>query len=137
MCGRFALFYQLAELIRQFGLDEFPSELGPRYNIAPGQQIAVVSSPRPDWRRLSLMRWGLIPHWAKEPPRGASLINARGETVTEKPAFRSCFQERRCLVPASGFYEWKRQGKEKFPHYLAPPHDGVLALDGLPKVDSA
>ena len=131
MCGRFALFCQLAELVRQFGLNEFPSDLAPRYNIAPGQLVAVISAPRPDWRRLSLMRWGLIPHWTKEPPRGARLINARGETVTEKPAFRSCFQERRCLVPASGFYEWQRRGGKRRPHFIASPNGDVLALAGL------
>ncbi|MCS6911475.1 MAG: SOS response-associated peptidase, partial [Anaerolineales bacterium] len=90
-----------------FGLSEpAPADLTPRYNIAPSQPVAIVPNREP--RRLELFRWGLIPSWAKDPKIGNSLINARAETAAEKPAFRAAFRRRRCLIPADGFYEWKK-----------------------------
>jgi putative SOS response-associated peptidase YedK len=110
MCGRYTLKTPAAELARIFsatlfpGLDSLPDI--PRYNIAPTQPVLAVRSLE-GRRMLSRLRWGLIPSWAKDPGIASSLINARGETVAEKPSFRTAFQRRRCLIPSDGFYEWK------------------------------
>ncbi|MCB1941875.1 MAG: SOS response-associated peptidase, partial [Candidatus Accumulibacter sp.] len=107
MCGRYALEAPRSQLSRRFALDEcvdFPA----RYNIAPASEIAVIRQSPVGERVLHLLRWGLVPHWAKDPAIGARLINARGESLSEKPAFREAFRRRRCLIPASGFYEWQR-----------------------------
>src|SRR5512141_2038924 len=104
MCGRFTLTVNPEELQQQFGLSEPPpTELVARYNIAPSQAVAVVANT-PD-RKLELFQWGLIPSWAKDPKIGNKLINARAETLAEKPSFRAAFKRRRCLVVADGFYE--------------------------------
>ena len=109
MCGRFTLFEADTILSKDFGAP-IPFELRPRYNIAPTQQIlAVRRTIGRNVREAVLLRWGLIPHWAKDPSIGNRMINARAETVAEKPAFRSAFRSRRCLVPSSGFYEWKKE----------------------------
>ena len=110
MCGRFLLTAPVEALRRLFGVTELPN-LGARFNIAPTQDVPVVrakaeSAGAAD-RELVMLRWGLIPSWAKDASIAASLINARGESVAEKPAFRAAFLQRRCLVPADGFYEWK------------------------------
>ena len=89
-----------------------PVELRPRYNVAPGQSVAAVRAD-PEGRRLSLLRWGLLPSWAKDPGIGYRMINARAETVASKPAFRSAYRARRCLIPADGFYEWVRKGTDQ------------------------
>ena len=105
MCGRFTLRTPTPILIEHFGLGRIPA-LPPRFNIAPTQDVAVVrQSPEPPLRELALLRWGLIPSWAKDPAIGNRMINARGETVATKPAFRAAFRRRRCLVLADGFYE--------------------------------
>lgn len=130
MCGRFALKAPKAELIDLFDLaacDDFPV----RYNIAPGTDIPVIRRSPEGLRVLHLLRWGLIPHWAKDPTIGARLVNARSESVTEKPAFRDAFRRRRCLVPADGFYEWKAEGKLKQPYYFSAASGTPLALAGL------
>jgi len=110
MCGRFLLTAPVEALRRLFGVMELPN-LGARYNIAPTQDVPVVrvkpDSTQSGDRELVMLRWGLIPSWAKDATIAASLINARGESVAEKPAFRAAFRQRRCLVPADGFYEWK------------------------------
>jgi putative SOS response-associated peptidase YedK len=116
MCGRFTLTTPGELLAAAFGLDE-PADLQPRYNIAPTQPIAVVRRiPAGAPRTLALLRWGLVPTWSKEPRNRALLINARAESLMEKPSFRDAFERRRCLVPATGFYEWKNApgGKEAF-----------------------
>ncbi|MBI5957734.1 MAG: SOS response-associated peptidase [Chloroflexi bacterium] len=107
MCGRFALTETNPTVLAQvFDLDSVPS-LSPRYNIAPTQAVAtVVRDPENGRSRLEVMRWGLIPSWAKDPAIGNKMINARGETIAEKPAFRAALRYRRCLVIADGFYEW-------------------------------
>ena len=130
MCGRFALKAPKAELIDLFDLsacDDYPV----RYNIAPGTDIPVIRRSPEGQRVLHLLRWGLIPHWAKAPAIGARLVNARSESVTDKPAFRDAFRRRRCLVPASGFYEWKTEGKLKQPYYFSAASGVPLALAGL------
>jgi putative SOS response-associated peptidase YedK len=107
MCGRFSLTTPSAALRDLFGFDELPN-LPPRYNIAPTQDVAAV---RLSGERLkptfTVLRWGLVPSWAKDPSVGSRMINARAETVTDKPAFRQAFRRRRCLIPADGFYEWQ------------------------------
>jgi putative SOS response-associated peptidase YedK len=106
MCGRFILTLEAPELEKELGIKEIPPDWRPRYNIAPTQPVAVVTDP--EARQIEFMRWGLIPSWAKDPSIGSKLINARAETVREKPSFRKAFQERRCLILADGFYEWQR-----------------------------
>jgi len=114
MCGRFSLALDPEELREVFGLVETPTLWIPRYNIAPTQPVAVITdAARP---KLDYMRWGLVPSWAKDISIGQKLINARAETIREKPSFRSAFSRRRCLIPADGFFEWKKtEGSKKTP----------------------
>ena len=123
MCGRFTQRLSWRELHELLGLIGTPQNLRPRYNVAPAQSIAAVR-PAQGGRRLSMLRWGLIPAWAKEPNIGYKMINARSETAHQKPSFRDAFKARRCLIPADGFYEWKREGKAKQP-YLIGMKDGA------------
>jgi putative SOS response-associated peptidase YedK len=131
MCGRFSLHAAGAALAEQFGLAEVP-ELEPRYNIAPTQPVLVVRQ-EDDTRRLRAVQWGLVPNWADDPAIGARLINARGETVAEKPSFRTAFARRRCLVPADGFYEWQASGKgrPRQPFYIRMQDTRPFAFAGL------
>lgn len=130
MCGRYALNAPPAELINQFGLDRC-AEFSARYNISPGTDIPVIRHS-PDGRRvLHLLRWGLVPHWAKDPSVGAKLNNARAESVAAKPSFRDAYRRRRCLIPADGFYEWKRSGRVKQPFFISPKSGEPLAMAGL------
>jgi len=118
MCGRFTLFAPGDVLAAMFGVDEAPS-LAPRYNIAPSQPVAAARvSPDSDSREITFLRWGLVPSWAKDPSAGDRMINARAETISEKPSFRSAFKRRRCLVPADGFFEWKRAEGRKQPYFI-------------------
>jgi putative SOS response-associated peptidase YedK len=135
MCGRFSLRARLAELLAEFSLEEenAPS-LSPRYNIAPSQPVFAVrektdsTSPA---REAVLLRWGLIPAWAADPAIGNRMINARSETVAEKPAFHAAFKRRRCLLAADGFYEWKAEGKTKQPYFIHFTDDRPFAFAGL------
>ena len=116
MCGRFALALPPKSLAEYFQLDQFP-ELIPRYNIVPSQPVAtIVNDKKSDVRVLKMLRWGLIPSWAKDTKIGSKLINARSETVANRPSFRLAFLNRRCLIPATGFYEWKRYEGKNQPH---------------------
>jgi putative SOS response-associated peptidase YedK len=108
MCGRYTLATQLDLLADRFGIDPGPVSHTLRYNVAPGQTVPVVISD--SGRNLSMMRWGLVPHWAKDESIGYKMINARAETVGEKPSFRKSLESRRCLVLADGFYEWLKPG---------------------------
>ncbi|MDO8944392.1 MAG: SOS response-associated peptidase [Desulfobacterales bacterium] len=130
MCGRFVLSTPPAELVSRFGLDECV-DFGPRYNIPPGTDIPVIRQSPAGKRVLGLLRWGLVPHWAKDPGIGARLNNARGESVAEKPSFRDAFKRRRCLIPASGFYEWQAAGGIKQPYYISLKSGEAMALGGL------
>ena len=132
MCGRFSQS-QPADAIAQAFQVAVPS-LTPRYNIAPTQSVAtVLQTPEHNDRQFKLLYWGLIPSWAKDPKMGARLINARAETVAEKPAFRSAFRQRRCLVLADGFYEWQKQEskKQKQPYYFRFKDGRPFAFAGL------
>jgi putative SOS response-associated peptidase YedK len=136
MCGRFTLTVDPADLQDLFGLSEpAPAALKPRYNIAPTQPVAVIPNQEP--RKLELFQWGLIPAWAKDPKIGNSLINARAETVAEKPAFRAAFKRRRCLILADGFFEWKKEGKAKTPMHIQMKGGQPFAFAGLWEVWSA
>ena len=130
MCGRFALKAPPAELMSRFSLDEC-ADFGPRYNIPPGTDIPVIRQSPEGKRMLHLLRWGLVPHWAKDPGIGAKLNNARGESVAEKPSFRDAFKRRRCLIPMSGFFEWKAEGKIKQPYYISLKSGVPAAMGGL------
>jgi putative SOS response-associated peptidase YedK len=130
MCGRFALKAPVAELAARFSLDE-AVDLAPRYNIAPGTDIPAIRHSPDGKRVMHLLRWGLVPHWAKDPSMGAKLSNARGETIAEKPSFRDAFKRRRCLVPADGFYEWKAEGRLKQPYYFSMKSGEPFALGGV------
>ena len=131
MCGRFGQFTNPETLAEVFGLAEIP-DLEPRYNIGPGQDIAVVRlEEEPGKRVVRTPRWGLIPSWAKDPSMGFRTINARVETAAEKPAFRGPWKKRRCLVPCDGFYEWKTKGKNKRPYFFHRRDGAPFALAGL------
>jgi len=130
MCGRFILTVPERDLIDHFDVGGFP-DLRPRYNIAPTQQVPVVLATG-DGRMVSLLRWGLVPSWASDVKIGSTLINARADTVAVKPSYRSAFKSRRCLVPASGFYEWQPTGgKKKQPWLFSLTDQGPFALAGL------
>jgi putative SOS response-associated peptidase YedK len=129
MCGRYTLHTDLERLIEQFELFR-AAEIKPRYNISPSQMVPVIR-PTDQGRELALLRWGLVPHWAKEEKTGYSMINARAETVTEKPAFRSAFRRRRCLIPADGFYEWKKLERAKQPFHIRMRGGEPFAFAGL------
>ena len=133
MCGRFTLTTTAEDLARSFELVELPG-LSPRYNIAPTQQVATVRAVVQEeggGRELRLLRWGLVPSWAKDLKIGSRMINARAETVAEKPAFRRAFRSRRCLVLADGFYEWRRVGKQRQPHFISMRDGRPFAFAGL------
>lgn len=131
MCGRFTLAVQPALIAEAFGLTDVP-DLAPRYNVAPTQVAPVVRQPAAGApRRLDGLRWGLVPSWADDPALGNRLINARSETVAQKPSFRSAFRQRRCLVPADGFYEWAKVGKVRQPWHFRRADGAPFAFAGL------
>ena len=135
MCGRFTLRTSrkaLAEAFQLFDADmaDMP-ELRPRYNIAPTQQVAAVRIRDDGRRQLVLLKWGLIPSWVDVPSIGNRMINARGETVASKPAFRSAFKSRRCLILADGFYEWQKRGAKKQPYCIGLSSGQPFAFAGL------
>lgn len=131
MCGRFQLTLPFSELVRLYNLTNSVN-LRPRYNLAPTQDAAVVRSDPEGGRRLDLMRWGLIPFWAKDAKVGYAMFNAMAETVATKPAFREPFKARRCIVPATGFYEWQKlDAKTKQPFAIVPTDAAVFSLAGL------
>lgn len=129
MCGRFDLHSEPTVILKEFGIGHFSAEYSPSYNIAPSRQIIVVKEDRK--RHLSQCRWGLIPSWADDPKIGDTLINARAETVADKPAFSDAFRSQRCLVVADGFYEWIRQGKTRQPVYVRLKSRSLMAFAGL------
>jgi putative SOS response-associated peptidase YedK len=152
MCGRFVSARKRLELLEEFAAtrDAVAADRQPDYNVAPTKRIYAVigereereereeaapqsggTEGRPPGRELRLVRWGLVPSWAKETSGGARLINARSETVAVKPAFRAAFAKRRCLIPADGYYEWVTEGKAKKPFYIYRADGGILAFAGL------
>ena len=129
MCGRFS-FSPLAKIIEDRFDVKVDSNYKPRYNSAPSQDIAVISNLEPD--KLSFYKWGLVPFWAKDPKIGNRRINAKSETVSEKPAFRNSFKRKRCLIPADSFYEWKKiSPKEKIPYRILLKDESLFAMAGI------
>jgi len=133
MCGRYVLKTLLQSVMDLFSAVPEQSDLftTPRFNIAPTQDLPVIRLDEQGHRRIALLRWGLIPSWANDPAIGNRMINARAETVAEKPAFKRAFEHRRCIIPADGFYEWKKLGKAKQPFYVHRSDDRPLGLAGL------
>ena len=129
MCGRFAFYSPSEATAALFGASG-ALDLKPRYNIAPTQDIAAIRDTA-DGRELTMLRWGLVPFWAKDPSIGNRMINARAETVAEKPSFRAAFRRRRCLVLADGFYEWRKEGAGKTPYLISLASGEPFALAGL------
>lgn len=131
MCGRYELHTHPAALALAFGL-KLPPSLLPRYNIAPTQEVPVIRQSTAGERELAFVRWGLVPRWAKDPAIGARMINARAETLAEKPSFRTALQKHRCLVPADGFYEWKQTASgAKQPIHIGMKDGSTFAFAGL------
>ena len=132
MCGRFVAATPPDQLADLFGITDVRApDLGPRWNVAPTLEVYAVAPGSDGERRLGTFTWGLVPWFSKTPTGGAKMINARAETVAEKPAFRRSLERRRCLIPADGFYEWLRTGKERLPHLFTAADGTPLALAGL------
>lgn len=129
MCGRFARKSDPRRLAKEFGVAEVPT-VEASYNIAPTQNILAVRQGD-DGREMTLFKWGLVPSWAKDISIGARLINARAETVAEKPAFREAYKKRRCLIPADGFYEWQRTGGKNQPYFFRMRDERPFGFAGL------
>jgi putative SOS response-associated peptidase YedK len=131
MCGRFTLTVPLESLIERFQVDQVPFDYQPRYNIAPGQLITAVIAHEGK-NRIGQLKWGLIPSWAKDEKIGYKTINAKAETIQEKPAFRNAFKKRRCIIPADGFYEWKRnEDGSKQPMRILLKDKSIFGMAGL------
>jgi putative SOS response-associated peptidase YedK len=126
MCGRFSIA-ELKGIKERFQIE--PPNLKPNYNVAPSQDVPVILNKGSN--HLALFRWGLIPYWAKDPSIGHKMINARAETVDEKPSFKTCLQRKRCLVVADGFYEWKKEGTTKRPHRITLKNQELFGFAGL------
>jgi putative SOS response-associated peptidase YedK len=129
MCGRFSNKSSSEKIKREFNVTEVPT-VAPRYNIAPTQNIIAINQEAGE-REAKTFKWGLVPSWAKDTLIGARLINARSETVTEKPSFREAFKRRRCIIPADGFYEWQRAGGRKQPYYFSMKDGRPFGFAGL------
>ncbi len=127
MCGRFQLSVKGKHISERFNVEVFDEMYSPNFNCAPSQKLPVITNINPG--KLSFFQWGLIPSWAKDPKIGFKLINARGETLGEKPAFRSAFEKRRCLIPANGFYEWRKH--DKIPFRIFIKDENFFALAGI------
>jgi putative SOS response-associated peptidase YedK len=132
MCGRYRLSRRKQIIEDYFDTSGWQDDWSPRYNIAPTQQIPTIrQNPKEPVRQISTMRWGLIPSWAHDPSAAAKMINARSETAATKPAFRDPLKFRRCLIPADGFYEWKRTGAAKQPYCFEMNAGALFAFAGL------
>jgi putative SOS response-associated peptidase YedK len=130
VCGRYAFYSPLEAVTRLFGVTP-AAAIAPRYNIAPTQFVPIVRCDAEGVRRLALLYWGLVPFWAKEKSIGARMINARAETVAEKPAFRAAYRQRRCLVLAGGYYEWQATPSGKQPYFIKASASEPFAMAGL------
>lgn len=129
MCGRFAFYSPAEAAAALFRFAPFPIE--PRYNIAPTQQIAAVRNSAQQDRELVMLRWGLVPFWAKDPAIGNRMINARAESLAEKPAYRYAYRKRRCIILADGFYEWRKEQNGKTPYYISLASGQPFGFAGL------
>ncbi|MGI8933918.1 MAG: SOS response-associated peptidase [Phormidesmis sp.] len=129
MCGRFTQTSSGEAIAQTFSLKNTPDPQ-PKYNIAPSQPVAAIAQPE-DTREYRIFQWGLVPAWSKDPSIGNRMINARAETVAEKPSFRAAFNRRRCLILADGFYEWQRTGKQKQPYYIQLKNQEPFGFAGI------
>jgi putative SOS response-associated peptidase YedK len=130
VCGRFTYAKEFRDIAIRFDLDHDIPLFRPRYNIAPGQQVAVIFN-REGARTLAMIQWGLVPSWAKDPAIGNRMINARAETLAEKPSFKRLIGKRRCVVPADGFYEWRKERKRKVPMRIRLKSEEPFGFAGL------
>lgn len=131
MCGRYTITVTIEELLLRYFLDpNTPLALQPRYNIAPTQMVPAVLNDG-ERNRIGELKWGLVPSWAKEPSIGSKMINARAETISEKPAFRGLITRKRCILPADGFYEWRKNGDKKQPYRIVLQRVQIFSLAGL------
>ena len=132
MCGRYRLSRRRQTIEEQFDTADWQDDWSPRFNIAPTQPVPVIRQhPKEPIRQISIMRWGLVPYWAKDPSITTGTINAKSETAATKPAFRDPLKFRRCLIPADGFYEWQRRGKSKQPFCFEVNNGGLFVFAGL------
>lgn len=129
MCGRFSNTKSLKKIKERYRIDKLPLDWKPRFNISPSQEVPIVLDEGK--RSLKWMKWGLVPSWAKDPAIGNKMINARGETVAEKPSFKKAFQHRRCLIPADGFYEWMKTKTGKVPIWITLKDHELFSFAGL------
>jgi putative SOS response-associated peptidase YedK len=129
MCGRFVLTVNPEQVQTAFDLTNVPASMSPRYNIAPTQPVALITNENP--KELTFYKWGLIPSWSKDPSAAAKMINARSESAAEKPAFRSAFKRRRCIIPTDGYYEWQEHSGEKVPMFIHFKDREVFGFAGL------
>ncbi|WP_372364470.1 SOS response-associated peptidase [Candidatus Uabimicrobium sp. HlEnr_7] len=129
MCGRYALHSSLEEIAEEFSAKIPQQKIEKRYNAAPAQKLPVIIRQQQNY--IKLFSWGLVPSWAKDPSIGSKMINARSETIAEKPSFRKAFSRSRCLVPVNGFYEWKKTSSGKRPVYITPKNAAIFAFAGL------
>jgi putative SOS response-associated peptidase YedK len=129
MCGRYQMSVSEKDITVRFNVDVYEKLYRPGYNCAPSQKLPVIKNTEPD--KLSFLKWGLIPFWSKDPKIGAKMINAKGETIDQKPSFRTAFKQKRCLVPSNGFYEWRMEGKEKTPYRIYVKDTVLFSLAGI------
>ncbi len=129
MCGRFSITKEEKLIEERFGATFYTDELVKRYNAAPSQNLPVISQEEPD--KIHFFRWGLIPFWAKDSKIGFKMINARAEGILESKVYRKPLEKRRCLIPADGFYEWRKVGKQKLPIRFTRKDDGLFAFAGI------
>lgn len=132
MCGRFINTHTASEIAQLLGAEDKADEVQvPNFNVAPSQPILTAIETKAHERQIRTMKWGLVPSWSKSPAGGAKMINARMETVATKPAFRTSFARRRCLIPADGFYEWQKTDDGKQPYFIRRPDSGLITFAGL------
>ncbi len=129
MCGRFQLSVKGKQISERFNVEVFDEMYSPSYNCAPSQKLPVITNNDPE--KLNYFKWGLVPFWSSDPKIGFKLINARAENILEKPSFKTAFSHRRCLIPANGFFEWKKQGKQKIPYRIFLKTEEIFAIAGI------
>ncbi len=129
MCGRYQLSVKEDEIVVRFNVEVYKEQYRPSYNCAPSQHLPVISNEKPD--QLVLYKWGLIPFWAEDPAMGNRMINAKAETIDQKPSFKHSFKRRRCLVLSNGFYEWKKENNKKIPYRILFKDEKLFAMAGI------
>lgn len=130
MCGRFAVTLPPEAMASLFGSDDRPN-FAPNFNVAPTQKVPIVAIGKENARRIIMARWGLLPNWLEKDPPTGPMFNARSETLETKQSFKTAFAKRRCLIPADGFYEWKREGSARTPYFISRTDGAPLAFAGL------